>query len=150
MADVDATLFPSLSSFFFVNLELESKAVVNMQQMQAIFGGNKQLMSHAVTMFITSSKEVPEQITLALATHNFEKLHRTVHQCKGSAGYIGAERVATISLTLQTAARELQQQQAASAEPGSVVAPLYVRAQVHALTSCMKELFDELEKVTTQ
>mmetsp|Transcript_19446 Transcript_19446/g.49435 ORF Transcript_19446/g.49435 Transcript_19446/m.49435 type:complete len:696 (-) Transcript_19446:77-2164(-) len=130
--------------------QLAPKAVVNTELMVGIFGGNAELISQAVGMFISSSKDIPHQIKSSLTTHNYGKLHRAVHQCKGSAGYIGAERVATISLTLQQSARELQQQQAASAEPGSVVAPLYVRAQVHALTSCMKELFDELEKVTTQ
>lgn len=115
--------------------------------------GNTQLMSQAVSMFIASSKDVPETIEAALAQHDFERLHRAVHQCKGSAGYIGAERVHAISLELQTSARSLQQQQAAAAEEAGTAAleaPLEVRAQVHALTRCMAELFTQLEGMQPQ
>jgi len=80
---------------------IASKPVVNNELLVSIFGGNTELISQAVAMFISSSTDIPQQIKSALATHNYGKLHRVVHQCKGSAGYIGAERVATISLTLQ-------------------------------------------------
>mmetsp|Transcript_19439 Transcript_19439/g.49407 ORF Transcript_19439/g.49407 Transcript_19439/m.49407 type:complete len:476 (+) Transcript_19439:2131-3558(+) len=130
---------------------IASKPVVNNELLVSIFGGNTELISQAVAMFISSSTDIPQQIKSALATHNYGKLHRVVHQCKGSAGYIGAERVATISLTLQLGARELQQQQAAAIaaedESGSIVAPLHVRAQVHVLIRCLAELFAELDSV---
>uniref|UniRef100_A0A7R9USQ4 Response regulator n=1 Tax=Diacronema lutheri TaxID=2081491 RepID=A0A7R9USQ4_DIALT len=124
---------------------VSDKSIVNSQQMQAIFGGNTQLMLQAVTMFVTSSRDVPATIETALEAHNFEKLHRAVHQCKGSAGYIGAERVHALSLELQTQARALQQQQSAVADPATVEAPLAVRAQVHALARCLTELLSQLD-----
>jgi len=126
---------------------LASKQVVNASQMQAIFGGNKALMTQAVTMFVNTSREVPGQIETAMAKKDFEKLHRTVHQCKGSAGYIGAERVQAVALDLQQAARDLQTQQAAAADPLSVNAPPKVKAQVYVLSRCLTELFTELDKM---
>ena len=98
-------------------------------------------------MFVSTSRSVPEQIEASLSGNNFDKLHRTVHQCKGSAGYIGAERVHQLSLDLQTRARELQQQQQAAADPAAVSAPLEVRAQVHTLMRCLHELFEELDRM---
>jgi len=114
-------------------------------RLAALLAGNTQLMLQAVTMFVTSSRDVPATIETALEAHNFEKLHRAVHQCKGSAGYIGAERVHALSLELQTQARALQQQQSAVADPATVEAPLAVRAQVHALARCLTELLSQLD-----
>lgn len=105
-------------------------------------------MSQAVSMYLASSKELPATIQAALASRSYEKLHRTVHQCKGSAGYIGAERVHAVALELQETARALHQQQldAGGGGAGAVQAPLAVCAQVHALCRCMVELIAELEK----
>lgn len=96
-------------------------------------------------MFISTNRELADTIRKALDERNYEKLHRTVHQCKGSAGFIGAERVHDVSLNLQTAARELQQQQTAAG--ADLDAPIGVRAQVHALVALLSQLFDELERM---
>jgi len=129
--------------------ELADKKVVNVGVMSALFGGNSKLTRDALAMFVQVAQPTAAKMTSALAAGNFDEFHRSVHQLKGSAGYIGAERVQALALTLQTESAELKKAAAAAREGGAEppVTPHGVAARAQALLRCLNELFAELEVI---
>mmetsp|Transcript_26137 Transcript_26137/g.67549 ORF Transcript_26137/g.67549 Transcript_26137/m.67549 type:complete len:145 (-) Transcript_26137:310-744(-) len=128
---------------------LADKHICNLKTLEATFGGDKTMMGRGVTMFLSTNRDVSEKVGAQLAAREYADLRRTVHTCKGSAGFVGAERVKEIAFNLQNSSQELAEKQKEAEDKTSVEAPVEVKAQAAALARCVAELLAELDKLPT-
>lgn len=114
--------------------------------------GNEQLMANSVSMYLRMAQHVPEQIDEAIAASDVKKLHTIVHQCKGSAGYIGGERLHGVAECLQRTIEEhlpgLTAVDGAAGEGPGIPWPEAILDGVEALAVSLEELVAHLSSST--
>lgn len=107
------------------------------------------MMGRGVSMFLNTNRDVPSKVISQLEAKQFPDLRRTAHTCKGSAGFVGAERVNKVALMLQNTTQEILDKQKAAEDPSTVEASVEVKALTHTLARCVTELLAELDTMTT-
>lgn len=109
-------------------------------------------MQQAVSTFVQTTLATAGKIDTALSSNDWDSLSRVAHQNKGSAGYMGADRVVAIALQVQADAKALlSSSNAAKAEgkePPS--ASVLVRARCETLKRCLSEMAEQLSAMTDQ
>lgn len=126
--------------------------VLDTAQTHNLFEGNAALMAQALTMFVNTARPAAGAMESALAARDYDAFHRTVHQTKGGAGYMGAERVQHLAALLQSESNELKTAAAAAKASGAPPPepPLEFQARARTLSRCLQELLAELEQLISR
>jgi HPt (histidine-containing phosphotransfer) domain-containing protein len=107
-------------------------------------------MQQAISTFVQATLATTAKIEAALIANDWDSLSRVAHQNKGSAGYMGAERVVGLALQVQADAKALlSSTNAARAEETELpVASVITLARCEALKRCLSEMAEHLAAMT--
>src|SRR3990167_719417 len=77
------------------------KAIINLTEAKAIFGGNQALMQEILTLFINSLAQEVQHIHHCYHQKNWHALQQATHKLSGGASYCGALRLKTACFKLE-------------------------------------------------
>ena len=88
-----------------------SDAILDLEKGLKSVGGNKELYNMILKTYYEENKSVNSNLQIAIINHEFEEAIRIVHKLKSSSGSIGAGNLYKLTVALQKALKEDQEDQ---------------------------------------